>query len=134
MNLLRRGVAYSIDLIIISAILQLYLFCFGTPAESGSGYTASRIELLLIVLGWYIYFVFFEYRFNTTPGKAVFRLRVVRENGEKPILFDILKRRSLDMIELVFIVILAPIMVLATDKQQRLGDLIAKTTVVQKVK
>ena len=131
MNFLRRCFAYAIDLFILCATLMVYISFNGTPNESGTGYTPTNLELFGIVAGWYAYFLFLETSFNTTIGKLIFKLRVVKLNGSKPSFFDILKRRSFDILELIMVSILAPIMVLATNKEQRLGDLIASTTVVR---
>ena len=132
MNFLRRCFAYAMDLFLLCCILFLYLSYNGTPNEEGSGYTPTNLELVGIILSWYAYFIFLEYRFQTTFGKFIFKLMVIKLNGNKPSFLDIVKRRSSDILELIMISILAPIMVLATYHEQRLGDLIAKTTVVRK--
>jgi uncharacterized RDD family membrane protein YckC len=132
MNFLRRCFAYAIDLFLLSAIMMIYFSFNGTASESGGGYTPSNLELIGIIAGWYAYFIFLETTFNNTLGKLIFKLRVVKLNGSKPSFFDILKRRSFDSLELIMISIIAPIMILATNKEQRLGDLIANTTVVRK--
>lgn len=132
MNFLRRCFAYAIDLFLLSGILLLYFNYNGTLNKDGSGYTPTNLELVGIILSWYAYFIFLEYRFQTTLGKFIFKLMVVKLNGNKPTFLDIVKRRLFDILELIIISILAPIMVLATYHEQRLGDLIAKTTVVRR--
>ena len=82
------------------------------------------------ILIWYLYFIISEIKWQTTIGKRIFSL-YVRRIDNSPIQFPvIIKRRALDLAELFFMPIIALVSVLVTSKNQRLGDLIAKTKVV----
>ncbi|HEX4958035.1 MAG TPA: hypothetical protein VFV46_07645, partial [Lacibacter sp.] len=62
--------------------------------------------------------------------KKVFSL-YVRRIDSLPLNFSvIIKRRALDLVELFFMPVIALVSVLVTSKNQRLGDLIAKTEVI----
>jgi len=91
---------------------------------------AGVVMLMLFV----IYGTIMEYRTGATLGKRLLRLRVVGIGAERPDLRQCLLRNLLKLVELMalesplfFLVMLIPIM---TRYRQRLGDLIARTTVV----
>lgn len=134
MILIKRCAAYIIDLVLLIFALYQYASILGTPSPKGSGYTLSNSESLMIFVIWHLYFIFFEYLFQATPGKMILRLKVFQTNNSKPGFVQILKRRSLDLLELIVISIIAPTLVLFTNKSQRLGDLFAGTIVVESSK
>ena len=89
------------------------------------------IFIFLIMSG---YFVFFEWLWNgQTPGKRWLKLRVIREDGRPITFFESAVRnllRTFDMMLAPFYSI-GLISVFITDKDQRVGDLIAGTVVVR---
>jgi uncharacterized RDD family membrane protein YckC len=129
MILVKRIAAYVIDLFLLCFLLWFYSSKFGTPSINGSGYTLSNMELAMMIFVWHLYFISFEYFFQATPGKIILKLKVLQLNNERPGIIQIIKRRSLDILELIFISILAPLLALFSAKGQRLGDMFAGTTV-----
>lgn len=129
MILVKRIAAYAIDLFLLCFLLWVYFSNYGDPSKSGSGYTATNMETIMMILIWYLYFISFEYFFQATPGKMILKLKILQLNNERPGVIQIIKRRSLDIIELFFISILAPLLALFSAKGQRLGDMFAGTTV-----
>ena len=91
----------------------------------------SIIVLFLIV---WSYFAFFEWLWSgQTPGKRWLKLRVIREDGRPITFFEAAVRnlmRSLDMQVFPFYSI-GLISVFASDKDQRVGDMVAGTVVVR---
>jgi len=89
------------------------------------------IFIFLIMSG---YFVFFEWLWNgQTPGKRWLKLRVIREDGRPITFFESAVRnllRTFDMMLAPFYSI-GLISVFITEKDQRVGDLIAGTVVVR---
>ena len=129
MILLKRGIAYSIDVCIISLILYPYFEKYGIETSEDT-LTLAGINYFPPILVWYLYFIFSETKWQTTIGKNIFSLHV-RRIDNSPLKFSVtIKRRALDLVELFFMPIIALISVLVTSKNQRLGDLIAKTEVV----
>lgn len=129
MILLKRGIAYSVDVCIISLILYPYFEKYGIETSEGA-LTLTGINYLPPIIIWYLYFIVSEYKWQTTIGKKVFSL-YVRRIDSLPLNFSvIIKRRALDLVELFFMPVIALISVLVTSKNQRLGDLIAKTEVI----
>lgn len=97
------------------------------PVEAAVLYMAT---LVLYVA----YCTIMEARLGATPGKLLMKLRVVGNGGERADLRQCLLRNLLKIIELVslrsllfFLVFVIPLL---TRYRQRLGDLLARTTVV----
>lgn len=127
--MLKRGIAYSVDVCIISLILYPYFETYGVETSENT-LKLTGINYLPPILIWYLYFIISEIKWQTTIGKRIFSL-YVRRIDNSPIQFPvIIKRRALDLAELFFMPIIALVSVLVTSKNQRLGDLIAKTKVV----
>ncbi len=129
MILLKRCIAYSVDVCIISLILYPYFETYGVETSENT-LKLTGVNYLPPILIWYLYFIISEIKWQTTIGKKIFSL-YVRRIDNSPIQFPvIIKRRALDLAELFFMPIIALVSVLVTSKNQRLGDLIAKTKVV----
>ncbi len=95
-----------------------------------------------LLKGWLIacaVYVFYcticEACFASTPGKLTLRCRIVDENGHRCRLVQILLRNALRFVELFPLFQLWPsfILMLFTRNRQRLGDLIARSIVVERV-
>jgi uncharacterized RDD family membrane protein YckC len=80
-----------------------------------------------------IYGVVFEWRWSATPGKRVFKCRVISEDGTPSKKSAILWRNAARFVEffLPFQFLPVIVLVLLTRNRQRLGDLIARTLVVE---
>ncbi len=95
------------------------------------------IIALLIVLVFILmsgYFAFFEWIWNgQTPGKRWLKLRVIREDGRPISFFEAMVRnllRNFDIMPSPFYSV-GLISVFATERDQRVGDLVAGTVVVR---
>lgn len=92
------------------------------------------IVLFLLFAG---YFVFFEWIWNgQTPGKKLLKLRVIREDGRPVTFWEALARNLLRLFDTIpgFIVPIYSvglIVVFASRRDQRIGDLFAGTVVVR---
>jgi uncharacterized RDD family membrane protein YckC len=93
---------------------------------------AMLIILVFILMSGY--FVFFEWIWNgQTPGKRWLKLRVIREDGRPISFFEAMVRnllRNFDIMPSPFYSI-GLISVFATERDQRVGDLVAGTVVVR---
>jgi uncharacterized RDD family membrane protein YckC len=125
-----RIIATLIDYGIYFIFYTIYLYAFDENPEPGKA-TVTGVMVLPIVVVWFIYFVVIESSSQATPGHDVVKLKVITENGEKPSLSSILKRRLLDPIDIFMYGIPALICISKTPKHQRLGDLWANTLVVK---
>jgi len=108
-------------------------------ADLGNRLTSAPkwVQALLIILAFVLmagYFAVFEWIWNgQTPGKRWLKLRVIREDGRPINFFEAMTRnllREFDIMPFPFYSI-GLISVFATDKDQRVGDLVAGTVVVR---
>lgn len=129
-----RIAASIIDVLILGLLLVLAAFgVFGLVDRMGS-------PLLAIGIGWLVgllltigYFVAFEvFNEGRTPGKTMFSIRVLGIDGE-PVEFGPSVVRNLLRLVDVFpaLPVLGAISILVSERNQRLGDLAARTIVVR---
>jgi uncharacterized RDD family membrane protein YckC len=121
----RRVVAVIIDVILVGIVV--------TPISSAvfGGPLSTAASLLTMILT-FAYYIFLEGNYGQTIGKMALGIVVVTEDGdpieyEKAAIRTVL--RIVDILPAFYIVGL--ILVLVTDKKQRLGDLAADTIVVR---
>jgi uncharacterized RDD family membrane protein YckC len=136
-----RVVAGLIDYIIIGIIAVILFFAaFASlfaapyfmmgvsPAAWGLFGGLFGIQFLL----WLIYFTYFEGTSGQTFGKKFAHVKVVKVDGSRCDFGSALLRSILRIIDsLPAIYILGIILIAATDKRQRLGDMLARTIVVK---
>jgi uncharacterized RDD family membrane protein YckC len=130
MILVKRFIAYAIDITILSIITYPYFLYYGIEGDGGDTYTLRGVYYLPPIIVWYLYFVFLETVWKTTVGKRIFSLYIRKTDGTNVKFIDIIKRRIFDFPELFFMPLIAFFVAISTSKNQRVGDLIAKTTVV----
>ena len=77
----------------------------------------------------------FEALIGATPGKRILRCRVVTEQGQPCRLLAILLRNLMRLVEMfpAFDFMPAIVLILVTRNRQRLGDLVARTVVIQQL-
>ncbi|MEK6773233.1 MAG: RDD family protein [Bdellovibrionota bacterium] len=88
------------------------------------------VLLLIFSLTLHLYFIYFETKDGATPGKKIFGLSVLSENGQKITRNQAIKREILRTYIELPLILPALISILLSDKNQRLGDRFAKTIVV----
>ncbi|MDT4992708.1 MAG: hypothetical protein QOH97_2600 [Actinoplanes sp.] len=130
----RRVVATILDGIVFGIVSSIFTALFGTQTSS-SGMNLTRLSTggsaLLFVLV-VLYYVLMEGLTGRTVGKMVTGIRVVDEaTGGTPGMGKALLRTVLRLIDGIFGYLVAFIVVLASDRRRRLGDMAAKTLVVR---
>lgn len=128
-NLRKRILANLLDYGFYFAVIIVYMSYFGHETEDG-GMAVEGILALPIVIFWFIYFVIIEAKYGGTIGHLGFNLKVMTVDGKDISLGNSLRRHLLDFIEVGFLGIPAIIAIKNSDKNQRLGDMWAKTIVV----
>jgi len=128
-----RFVAATIDLLIELVLLIALGLVFGLAGPGFNGGVGVGVYALLsfaLIVG---YDIFFEVRHSgRTPGKAMNGLRVVRTEGQPVGFVTSLIRNVLRIIDyLPSLYLLGATLILATRRNQRLGDLAAGTLVVR---
>jgi uncharacterized RDD family membrane protein YckC len=139
-----RGIAFALDMLILTGIILAEVVVLG--AIAAVVFYVARRNLLLLLGPWVLavivvlafvtywgYFVFGEVaRGGRTPGKRVFGIRVVRDDGARVGLGDSLIRNFLRIIDAMpgaYAVGITSI--LLSKKQKRVGDFVAGTVVVR---
>jgi uncharacterized RDD family membrane protein YckC len=107
----------------------MYIMYFGHDNEEG-GKTVENLMTLPLIAFWFLYIVVVESFFGATFGHQAMSLRVMTLSRKKIELIQALKRHLLDPIDIFFWGIPGIITIKNTDKHQRLGDLWAKTIVI----
>jgi uncharacterized RDD family membrane protein YckC len=138
-----RLVAIIVDTIILWVILAIIAIPLGMSAVLFSmtdvtsaanslammGAWASFMVLAAVInLG---YFTYLEGTSGQTIGKKVVNIKVVKENGNKLTFVDAFVRTILRIIDGIGAYLLGFIVILATEKKQRIGDMAAGTIVVK---
>lgn len=133
MLFVKRLFAFCIDISLVGLLFQVYFNYFGIPNDEG-GYTVRGVDALFMLLTWYLFFVLQEFYFRKTIGKLIFGVEIIKVDASGIRFTDILKRRGLDVFELIFLPIVPLVLVLATKDNQRIGDLLARTKTVIRIK
>jgi uncharacterized RDD family membrane protein YckC len=107
----------------------LYLEYFGVETQEGTK-KVEGVMALPVFIAWFIYFVVIESVYNATLGHLAVNLRVLTEDHTDASFIQVLKRHLLYPIDFFIYGIPAFITIANTEKHQRLGDLWAKTIVV----
>jgi len=137
-----RIVAGIIDYIIVgivAGILSIFLLApwvMTGPTMMGmfwSGWIGGMWGIMGVMwLLWLIYFTYFEGTSGQTIGKKFTHIKVIKESGARCDIGSALIRNILRIVDhLPFLYILGIILIAATEKRQRLGDMLARTIVVK---
>ncbi|MFV0467665.1 MAG: RDD family protein [Dysgonomonas sp.] len=127
-----RTAGYAIDIVILSLWcgLMIYILISNEYKISSSALNIAMIGL--VVIPFFFYDLLFElFNNGQSPAKMILGIKVVNLDGTKPSFGNLFLRwlfRPIDF--MVTNYILALIMVLTTKNQQRLGDYVAGTTVI----
>jgi uncharacterized RDD family membrane protein YckC len=128
------GIVDYIIIAIVAGILSIFLIVPWTmmgPGMMGTFGAAGWFSGLMFLL-WLIYFTYFEGTSGQSIGKKFTHIKVIKEDGSRCDFGSALVRSILRIIDhLPFLYILGIILIAATEKKQRLGDMLAKTIVVK---
>ena len=125
----KRITATLLDYSLFLLSTYLYIMLVGHNNDEG-GKTISRLLVLPIPIVWFIYFVVIEASYGATLAHQGLYLKVLTTNGQEIEFKQALKRHLLDPIDILFYGIPAIIAIKNSDKRQRLGDMWAKTIVI----
>jgi len=131
----RRILATIVNVVIFSIFYSLLAMLFGsTSVEGGSiAFSLGALGSLIYIVGIFAYYLFMEGYLGQTVGKMLLGIKVVREdNGGVPGLGAAALRTVLRIIDGILFYAVAFVSVLATQKNRRLGDMVANTLVVRK--
>lgn len=123
----KRIGATAIDLLIIGAYSLALFFILEEIGLANNFFFITILSLPAL-----LFTLLFEVLMNgKTPGKYIFKTRVVQANGEKPTIINFILRWLLRIIDIFTAAgSVALLAILFSKKGQRLGDLAADTTVI----
>lgn len=130
-NLLKRIAAGLIDYSLMFGMSAVMFLYFGE--ETSNGYTLKGFPALTITIIWCLYMIGFEQKFGGTLGNLMFDLKVlsIKDNSTTSLTFgQSFKRHLLDMFDLWFFGLFGILLIKNTKYNQRLGDIWAKTIVI----
>ena len=128
----RRFLAGLIDYSIVYLVFVTLILTMGSPDSNGD-YSITGWGVLIPFFCWFLLIVVTEQVFGSTIGNGVVGLKPlsIENRPGKPHVFQSLKRHLLDPVDMLFFGIIAIIVIKNTAKNQRIGDLWAKTIVVR---
>lgn len=129
-NLFKRFLSALIDNSITIGFFYAFVRTFGT--ETSEGFVVTGFPALIPVLFWFFYIVLLEVFYGATIGNSLMGLKpisLINHNGELSFSQSI-KRHLLDPIDMFPFGLIGILTILNTEKNQRLGDLWAKTIVI----
>lgn len=116
--------AFIIDILILMFFSFLFSLAFGD---------VSSLSVFVLILVWALYHLVFEvFNQGQSPGKMLLKIRVVSLEGRTPTFNDYLTRWAFRMIDVLPTSgSVAILLISSSEKNQRLGDMLANTTVVK---
>jgi uncharacterized RDD family membrane protein YckC len=124
----KRVLGAIIDIIVLFIVMIIFSFLFG--AAEGSSFAVSGFAAFIMYLIWFAYFVVLEVTTGKTIGKYAVKTRVVNESGGQISWGASIVRNLLRIIDGFFFYLVGFIIALASKENQRLGDMVSKTYVV----
>src|SRR6266478_8704149 len=132
------AIDHAIQIVALMVLVNLFAF-ISDVADLGNQFLSMpkwvRALLVIVVfVVWDGYFVLFEWLWRgQTPGKRWLKLRVIREDGRPISFFEAMVRNLVRLADIIVppLYSIGLISVFATDRDQRLGDLVAGTVVVR---
>ena len=131
----RRVLTTVVDAIIFSVFFWVLAMLFGTSSTEAGGISLSLggLGTPIYIVAVFAYYLLIEGYLGQTLGKMLLGIKVVREgSGRVPGLGAAAPRTVLRIIDGILVYAVAFVSVLASQKNQRLGDMVAKTLVVRK--
>lgn len=132
-SVMQRGVASLLDLLVIGTYGIIIFFVAISVGVDGFDFSGVVIFFSILSLPIYFYSVLFEYLLNgQTIGKLAMGIRVVKLTGENAKLSDYAMRWAFRIIDFwISAGAIAAIFITSTEKGQRLGDILAQTSIVK---
>ena len=136
-DLVKRIIAAVVDLVILAVVGGILMLIFGAPlaltGDFAAMMAAGSVAWLVTALISLAYFVYFEGTTGQTLGKKMVNIKVVMQKSGRQLEYaDALVRNILRIIDfLPAFYILGLILIAVSENKQRLGDMAAKTIVVE---
>lgn len=126
----KRVGAAIIDLILVVIVGGVVGAIFGTDTDAGA-FEVDPIPTAIAGLIGLAYYVVLEAQQGKTLGKMALGLRTVTEDGQPLTWGTSLGRNLLRIVDGLFLYLVGFIVAMTNPKRQRVGDMVAKTIVIQ---
>lgn len=129
-NLGSRALAFVVDMAIRMVVIVVMLIAIGWARLTESGFTLLAMTLVSLV--YLSYHIVFESTLDgKTPGKSFAGVRVIKSDGTRLSLLDVVIRNVLRIVDILpFGYILGMVLVFFDPSNRRMGDLVAHTVVI----
>lgn len=134
----RRVLATVIDLLLLGIVGSLLSAPGALIDGLGDGRASEALSGVLFSFGGlaallvaFAYFALMEGRYGQTLGKMALGIKVVGEDGRAPGTKAAVLRTLMRIVDSIGSYLVAFVVALVSDKNQRLGDMVAKTLVVR---
>jgi len=124
----KRIIGGLVDMVLLMVGYMIFGKLFGTAA--GGVIALSGIPAFIYLIFGFLYFVLMEGRTGQTVGKMVAKTKVVNASWEQINMQEAVLRTLLRFIDGFLFYLVGLIVIVSSEKNQRLGDLVAKTYVV----
>ncbi|MFW5964222.1 MAG: RDD family protein [Natronomonas sp.] len=124
--LVERIVATVVDLLVMIPLVA------ATAAVLGAGTQSEAVFVSTILVGYFSYYIIPEWLYGRTLGKQLTGIIVLRSDGRVPSLEQAVLRNLLRIIDGAGGYLLGLLIILFTNENQRVGDLLSGTLVVSR--
>ena len=125
----KRVLSAIVDYIIFYGLFFVYLYLAGTEGDDGNMHVYGW-STLPIFFFWLALFPLLEGFTGQTLGKMIFGTRVLKSNGQETNLGISFARHLLQPVDLFFIGLTGILSIYYSDKNQRMGDKVANSIVI----
>ncbi|MGD9152743.1 MAG: RDD family protein [Gammaproteobacteria bacterium] len=126
----KRILGGVIDVIALVVFIFVYFRVFGTKIDATNTYHIQGGLAWLMYLIMLLYFVVLEKITGKTIGKYIAKTKVVNQDGQLMSWWQSLVRNLMRIIDGLFFYMVAIIAIASSGKNRRLGDMVARTYVV----
>lgn len=122
------------DLIVLFIIITACSFIGLSDVAIGNARFSTSMSgwpFVIVLMLYWLCLAYMEYKTGKTPGKYLTGTRVLTEDYQKISFVQALLRNAFRVIDGIGFFIVGLIVIICTKENQRLGDLIAKTYVVE---
>ena len=131
-NIGKRFFAGLIDYLLLYSLMFAYLFSFGEPNNEG-GYSITGLGAFVPFVMWFAIIVLTEVFYGATLGNSIMNLKPksLKSNNGELTFGQSFTRHLFDPIDMFPFGIIGILTIKNSANNQRLGDIIANTTVVE---
>lgn len=124
--LFERIIAAVIDLLVMIPLVATIAAILGVGTQS------EAVFVSIILVGYFSYYIVPEWLYGRTLGKQLLGIIVLRSDGRVPSLEQAVLRNLLRIIDGAGGYLFGLLVILFTNKNQRVGDLLSGTVVVSR--